>query len=271
MKIARFLNECALLGLLCLPARAALLDESDPLQTESDETSARISLPSLNAPDSLGSLLDASAQQLDLAAKIDEARAEIARNPDNARPYRLLGELLTRANRLDEAAQAYWNAARLQPLNAGPLHYFGFTLLALGDHRNGLEIYKQLESRHPDARKVLFNLGSAYYGIKDYEKAAQYLNKFIATSRREDPRASYNLGIVHLAQNQPEKAIPLLEKSLERMVSNPFVLAALIRANHAADRDRIAKTLLETADKRFGLDAFNRILDAETPPAFLDR
>lgn len=257
---------------LNVTATAAIMEEADPeLFGESEQPSTQMALPQLNATNVYGDLLGVAKSDQDLADKIAQARKVVMENPTVPRHYRMLGELLTRANRLDEAAEAYWKSARIDPLNAAPLHYLGFTLLALGDHENGYKIYKQLEARYADARKVLFNLGAAHYGMQEYERAASYYDNYIKTARREDPRVFYNYGITLLASGNAADAVAWLDKSAARLSNSPFVIAALIRAHTELGNDEKRELIEQIAEQKFGLLRIKPILNAETLPVFLDR
>lgn len=260
------------LAVMVTTADAAIMDDdSSALFIEGTTNEATVSLPAINATNAYGNLLSGAAAEKELAERIESARIAVAKNPSVSKNYRVLGELLTQAGRLDEAAEAYWRSSRMEPLNVAPLHFLGFTLLALGDHENGLKIYKQIESKYPDARKVLFNLGSAYYGLKDYDQAASYYRNFIDTAKREDPRSFYNLGVTLLAMNRADEAAPWLDKAAAKMPANPFVVAALIRAQHELGDEEKIKQLDTIAGQKFGPDGLKPILDAQILPAFLDR
>jgi len=251
--------------------QAAIMEESVPaLFGEGDRNSESMSLPEFSATNAFGNLLNMATADQELLDEIIKARKVAAENPMVPRHYRELGELLTRANRMDEAAEAYWHSSRLDPLNAAPLHYLGFTLLAIGDHENGLKIYKLLESRYPDARKVRFNLGAAYYGLQDYNQASIYFDSYIQTARRDDPRMFYNYGITLLAAGKPADAVMWLEKSADRLSSNPFVLAALVRAHTKLGHEETLKELEKVIEQNIGMLRIKPILEAPTLPVFID-
>lgn len=202
-------------------------------------------------------------------ASMEEASVEEVRAA--ARDWRLLGDALVASNRMDEAARAYWQAARMNPVNAGYLHYFGFTLLALGDHARGLEVYNEILARFPDARKVMFNIASAYYGLKDYDQAIKYLRDYLTAVRRDPPKALYNMGLFLMANGQHEEAIRWFDRAQERLPTSPFIPAAQIRLYRATGRDQLATDLQSLSEDRFGKEFFESLLNAETLPAFLER
>lgn len=207
-------------------------------------------------------------------SKLENRSSSTAQQDDvreEARAWRLQGDRLVQSNRLHEAARAYWQASRLNHVNAGYLHYFGFALLALGDHAHGRIVYERILERYPDARKVLFNLASAHYGLGDYEQAMRYLNDYFATRPRENPKALFNSGLLHLVSGEHEEAISQLERARERLPVNPFIPAALIKAYRAAGKNKSADLLQAVSEDQFGAETFASLLAIETPPVYLER
>lgn len=190
---------------------------------------------------------------------------------ETARQFRKLGDSLVASNRLDEASRAYWQASRLNPVNIGYLHYFGFTLLALGDHENGFEVYREILDRYPEARKAVFNLASAYYGLKQYDQALAAMDRYFVLSRREGPKAYFNMGLFLMAAGRNADALPWLEKIHPELPDNPFIPAMLIRLHRAAGRNDEADHLTAVNEDRFGAEPFQRLLAAEVLPAYLER
>ncbi len=268
-----FFTACCI-SLVCatVPLRAALLDDEDNLFGEPSEEVNGISLPEMGATNLVAGVAGPETNGVGLAQQMDVVRTMNRDNPvAAARQYRILGDQLVKVNRMDEAARAYWQAARLNPVNAGYLHYFGFALLALGDHTNGLEVYLELLSRYPDARKVLFNLSAAYYGLEEFEQGHRHLSQYLATARVEDPKAFYNMGLMLMASGRPNEAISWLVRAQKRIPTNPFIPAALVRVYREIGSDELANHTLGLSEDRFGKDTFNRLLATPQLPAFLDR
>lgn len=266
----RFLLVAALIIAGSSLARAAILDEEeDLLFGEPPEQEEASLLPESVFTTQPGIRVTDSAAP---AAPVAPPVAPPAGDPMTmARQWRIRGDMLVATNRMDEAAQAYWQAARTNPRNVGYLHYFGFALLALGDHANGRDVYLEILRRYPGARKVLFNLASAHYGLKDYEQALKYLDDYLATRPRENPKALVNLGLIYLALDRAADAIPRLERAQERLPANPFIPAALVRAYRAAGKNDLADHTQGLSEDRFGAEYFQQLLAAEVPPVFLDR
>jgi tetratricopeptide (TPR) repeat protein len=264
-----------LLAVSAMTVRAAIVgDEDHSLFGEPTDSPAAISLPSLDATNLVdaASVAAAATNEVTLAQQIEIVRAMKTDDPvAAARQFRILGDLFVQANRMDEAARSYWQATRINPVNAGYLHYFGFALLALGDHTNGLEVYLELLARYPDARKALFNVAAAYYGLEEYEQAHRQLSQYVATARVEDPKAFYNMGLILLESGRPNEAISWLVRAQKRIPTNPFIPAALVRVYREIGSDELADHTQGLSEDRFGKEAFDRLLGTPLLPAFLDR
>ena len=248
-------------------------DEDNTLFGEANDAPAAVSLPALDATNLVEAAPAAAVtNEVTLAQQIDVVRA--MKTDDvvaAARQFRILGDLYVQANRMDEAARSYWQATRINPVNAGYLHYLGFALLALGDHTNGLEVYLELLARYPDARKALFNVAAAYYGLEEYEQAHRQLGQYVATARVEDPKAFYNMGLILMESGRPNEAISWLVRAQKRIPSNPFIPAALVRVYRETGSDELADHTQGLSEDRFGQEAFDRLLATPLLPAFLDR
>lgn len=261
-----------LLGLATvLNAHAAILDD-EPSDLFGDESPAesRLSLPELGLTNLLESIAPTTTQP-GLEQAIDQARADIRTAPEDARAHRKLGDLYLQAQRLDEAARAYWLAARTNPQNLGYIHYFGFTLLALGDHDNALRVYEELRARYPDARRVLFNLAAAHYSRGEYDLAEQRITRYLETARTEEPKANYNLGLIKLAQGQWRLAVDQLMLAERRLPASPHVRAALVRAFRELGSLELAEKTKAGGEKQFGADTFQQILATPVLPAYIER
>jgi len=250
---------------------AILEDEDEALFGESRDAESAMSLPGLAETNLLDHILTVATNQQQVAEKIVELRNAIAKSPDIPRLYRVLGDLYLKANRLDEAAEAYWRASRLDPQNVGNVHFLGFTLLALGDHENGIRIYRELYKIYPNSRKVLFNLASAYYSLEEYERASEFLGKYMKTLSKENSKADYNMGLLLLETGRAADALPWLERSSGLMPSNPFVSVALHRAATISGDTNKAESVVTSAESKYGKTPFQQIMQIKVIPAFIDR
>lgn len=63
---------------------------------------------------------------------------------------------------------------------------------------------------------LAFKLGSAYYQIEDYARAAAHFEKGLVEDPNPLVSAQFRLGVCYLQQNLPGRALPLLQKAHDR-------------------------------------------------------
>ncbi len=111
----------------------------------------------------------------------------------SARPDRLLGHLLARLGKLDEAAAAYRGALLKTPADA-TLHYaLGAALAAGGHRREAKAAYRDALRVRPNFPEALLNLGNVHYDEGAFAAAAVCCRKALAL-RPTYAKAWCNLG-----------------------------------------------------------------------------
>lgn len=259
-----------LIGMACASAQSAVLapDRLDEDQTSGwylgfgDRTSEPVVTPYMKA------------RQVDEAVRhlIDEREEAVHAAPEDPVALARLADMYLRVNRLDESAQAYWRAARLDPENPAVLESFGFVLLALGDPENGLAVYRHLQAGEHDGPRIRFNIAAALAQLGRHDEAAAIWQSYLLEDDPAEPRAAYNLALSHLHAGRPRDAIRLLEMLVQHQPDQPYYLAGLIRALQtvSAPSESILP-LHQRLETLTGPDQAHR-LTAEIPlPVFLIR
>lgn len=258
----------ALLGLAAVAARAAVL-VSDPTDT-AEEPAAFLNAPSVPATSAVARALAEISPAPNSGQQIRDARESVARRPRDAGALAQLGRALLAANRLDEAAEYFWRAARLRPRDAGRLEQLGFALLACGDHRNGLRIYEEVakvDGRNPSVR---LNLAAARQHVGQSREARALLQELTAEFP-ESLRAWYNLGVVQWTLGELDDATASLQRALKLQHGHPFVLAMLARVEQARGRADFYEETRELLRRRLGDSAAEALLAQDPPPIYLAR
>ena len=265
----------ALFILACMAAAgtraAVVLDATtEEPDTVSGRDAWRMGLPELDATNALSRMIKAANPDRSPAALLESARKAVQTEPLNPRSHYQLGNVLLQANRLDEAASAFWQACRLEPGSATALESLGFTLLTLGDHANGLLVYQKLETMTRAQPRLKLNLAAAYYGLGRYNDAVLVLADYLVQNP-DQPKALYNLGLAQLAAGRYPEAIKSLEQVREAMPGNLFVLCGLLRAyEKSGDRTRAADLKAELIATG-GAQDVEALLAAEQLPVFISR
>ncbi|HEX8697899.1 MAG TPA: tetratricopeptide repeat protein, partial [Myxococcaceae bacterium] len=206
-----------------------------------------------------------------LEAAVERAGDELAR----AESLHILGGVLYKVGRFDEARNRFQQAAVLMEKELGPEHPFvasmhnnvGVAQAELGSFEKARASYERalaiteraLGPEHPDVANTLIGLGRALVYIGDFGEAELRLQSALTLGQKvlgpEHPlvaEALLGLGELHLARGQPVQALAPLEQGLSMLQSEViadtrFTLArALLAANQERTRaQRLATEALE--------------------------
>ena len=152
----------------------------------------------------------------------------IKRANDDTDSFYSLGVLLLNEGRYAEAVDVLNDLAQIDPN-----HLEGHINLAVAqvnteDVEGAERSYKRAIEISPDAANPHYNLGNLYWQQDRYEDALQAYAK-ASELDPSDNDALYNLAITHLALNDSEAALPLLEELSVRMPDNASVWRELGR------------------------------------------
>ncbi len=165
-----------------------------------------------------------------IADRVARLEKQIAAAPDDPALRVELGDLYFREYDAENAAIAFFRAARLDPLNQPALNGLAGSLLTLGNTAGALTLLEPMIHQWPDHPATLFNYGSALYRTGQFADAAQQFQALTnAANTRLRAQALYNLAMVRIEQGRPEDAKPLLNAGFESGPDNPYPLLALAR------------------------------------------
>ena len=111
----------------------------------------------------------------------------------------------------EDADQLYRRSLVINPFSSSTWHNFGVNLNALNrplDAVAPLKISLQLDASNPE---VWCNLGLAYYGAEDFEKAERSFRHTISLDSKHSP-GYQSLGNTLISALRAEEAIEILEK-----------------------------------------------------------
>jgi cytochrome c-type biogenesis protein CcmH/NrfG len=202
--------------------------------------------------------------------RIAAARERVTRRPTDPAALNRLGRLLLAANRLDEAIEYFWRAARLKPDDEDRVEAFGFALLAVGDHRNGTRIYEAVRQRNPSSARAIFNLASAYHQQGRTADAIPLMREFVE-KHPAHARAWHNLGVMHLERGQLGQAAAALQRAIQLQPEQPFSMAALARLQLAAGRTDQYEAAQQNLRQMIGDERAEALLNQNPLPVFLIR
>lgn len=229
----------------------------------------------------------ATARNLVHAGKIAESEAAlhsyIVSNPSSADAYFLLGYVYFREAKPKESLAAFTSGARYRHPAASELKIVASDYVLLGDFPDAQKWFAEVTRQTPDDSDAWYllgrtqynedqfkdaivsfeqalklrpryieaqnNIGLAWQGLNKLDEAIAAYRKAIAWQGNQpsDPQPFLNLGTLFVNQNQPDKAIPLLEQASRLAPKNPKIHEELALALEAGNHLPEARRQLEMA------------------------
>ncbi len=179
---------------------------------------------------------------------INAAEKALELDPDLAEAHVLLADVQQKQWHWADAEAEYRRALELNPNDADA--YAGLASWLLCQGRTDEALAWAGRGRELDPLSVSgTNIGWFLFQSRRYDDAEHELRSVLAIDS-DDANALWYLGFVLLAKNQPEAAIPLLEKALSVSNRSPAVIGVLIRAYAHAGRRSDALRLLAEMKRR---------------------
>lgn len=147
---------------------------------------------------------------------------------DDANSFYSLGVLYLNERRFEDAATVLGSLVEIDPQHVEGHINRAVAQVNLEDFSGAEESYKQAIAIDPESANPYYNLGNLYWQQKDYTKALAGYAKAVELDPADDD-ALYNLAITHLALEDMDSALPLLEKLAARMPDNAAVWRELGR------------------------------------------
>lgn len=179
---------------------------------------------------------------------VDAARKALELDPQLAEAHVLLATVQQELWQWTESESAYRQALELNPNDAAAHDGLARWLLCQGRTDEALAWARRGREIDPVAVSGT-EIGWILFQSRRYDESMQELRSVLAV-RPEDSAALWFLGFVLVANNQPNEAIPVLEKTLSVSGHSPAVMGVLIRAYAHAGRRADALRLLDGLKKR---------------------
>ena len=213
-----------------------------------DPTFAAAYVGLADAYDGLGTVFvgapPAEARQKQMSA----ARKALGLDPTIAEAHVLLADVLQRRWQWAEAEAEYGRALDLNPSDSAAHIGFALWLLCQGRADDAVAWAKRGRELDPLGNTGT-SIGYILFEARHYDEAIRAMRSVIAV-RPDDASAHWYLGFALIANDQPEEAIPVLEKALSISDRSPGVMGVLVRAYSHAGRRSDALHILEELKKR---------------------
>ena len=213
-----------------------------------DPTFAAAYVGLADAYDSLGTVFvgapPAEARQKQMSA----ARKALELDPTIAEAHALLADVLQRRWQWAEAEAEYRRALDLNPSDSAAHVGFARWLLCQGRADDAVAWARRARDLDP-LGNVGTSIGYILFEARHYDEAIRAMRAVVGV-RPEDASAYWYLGFALIANDQPEEAVPVLEKALSVSERSPGVMGVLIRAYAHSGRRSDALRVLEELKKR---------------------
>ncbi|MBA4373419.1 MAG: hypothetical protein C0402_11240 [Thermodesulfovibrio sp.] len=168
-------------------------------------------------------------RQINTGQALIYAKNAVERDPDNFWAWFVLGTIYEEAEIFDDAAKAYRQAIRLNPLSALAHNNLGYSYKERHFYRYAIDEYKKAIELMPDQPGFYYNIGNAYTHEEAIEEAFLAYKKAVEL----DPsfaKAHYNVARTYLRKDMVQKAIDSFRLYLEYGTKVVFSTVASQRA-----------------------------------------
>ncbi|XP_072408887.1 Bardet-Biedl syndrome 4 protein isoform X1 [Chiloscyllium punctatum] len=127
--------------------------------------------------------------------------------------------------KIQESLELFQTCAILNPQNVDNLKQVARSLFLLGKHKAAIEVYSEAAKLNEKDWEIGHNLGVCFLHLKNFEKAKEYLNCALQTSRHD--LTFMVLGKLHLMEGNTQNAIETYKKAVEFSPENAELLTTL--------------------------------------------
>lgn len=201
-----------------------------------------------NAHSALASVFIGAPPELERAKVVSAARKALELDPELAEAHTVLAVMQQEQWHWTEAEAEFKRALELNPSNATAHNGLARWLVCHGrieEAQQWVRRGRELDPVAVSGTEVAWIL----FQSRRYAEAVQELRSVLAV-RPDDSSALWFLGFVLIANNQPNEAIPVLEKTFSVSGHSSAVIGVLIRAYAHAGRRADALRLLAELKKR---------------------
>ena len=213
-----------------------------------DETFAPAYVGLASAYSKLGSVLVGASPEKARPEVVQAARKALELDPQSAEAHVLLAEMEQNQWHWAEAESEYRRALELNPSDATAHTGLARWLVSQGRGDEAVTWVRRGRELEPLADAGI-NIAWILFQARRYDEAIHELRSALAVLP-DDVRALWVLGFVLIANQQPQEAIPVLEKTVSISGRSPGAIGVLISAYAHAGRRAEALQLLAELKKR---------------------
>lgn len=190
----------------------------------------------------------------DAAQQQDAASAPLS---GDARAHFERGMEAYKADRDDEAVEAFKQAVQLEPEFAEAHYRLGLALNVVGQteesdkaFEQALKLYEKMTRKDSKDANVFYFMGLCYEKLGKYDEAVKVLKEAVRNSPEEDDDKYYELAFAHFKIAQYDEAVKALNKAVEINPDNHYAAELLVKAKDGAARVAQIRKHQETLRKK---------------------
>ncbi|NHJ38557.1 MAG: tetratricopeptide repeat protein [Asgard group archaeon] len=146
---------------------------------------------------------------------IEKLTEIVDRNPQSDYAFQILGKSYHKTGKLQSAYEALKKAAELNPKIVGECWTeIGLMLAEDGQAHSAIAAYEYVIKNAPSHADAWRELGNVYFGLKQLDKAIEYLNRALKY-RKDDPRTHFLLGLIYKSKKDWKTAIKYFQKAVK--------------------------------------------------------
>jgi tetratricopeptide (TPR) repeat protein/TolB-like protein len=185
----------------------------------------------------LGSVYSATGKYSEAIAELNRA---ISLAPNSDEGYRRLGQAYLKSGNREQGIQAFQKAIQLNPYYWQNQNSLGNAYYELGEYSKAVQAFQQIIVLEPDMDVGYENIGNVYLQQGKYQECIPYLEKAL---QREPYFSTYsNLGTAYYGLKQYPKAVEMFEQAVALNPNDTQAVANLADAYGIAGQKDKART-----------------------------
>lgn len=154
--------------------------------------------------------------------------------PDDLDAYVLLASVYTDQRNYSSAVSTFQKIIELDP-NRDSAHFgLGVVYLRMMNWREAIAPLQKAADLNMDNKEAYFHIGNAHYELREFDKAAEFYNKFIDLKPQDPLEAYKQLGLAYLETENYTDAIPAIQEALRANSQDINLNYKLAQAYHKA-------------------------------------
>jgi tetratricopeptide (TPR) repeat protein len=171
--------------------------------------------------------------------------------PDDLEIHSMLAEVYTKQRDYSSAISTYQNMVVIDANNDAAYLGMGDVYIRMMKWKEAIPALEKAAQLNPDHKDALFQVGTAYQELREFDSAAEAYKKYIASGPRQ-PYDAYNyLGQCQMELEQYADAVFSFQEALKGMPDHVAIMYKMAQSQEKAGQtDQAAETYYKLAESR---------------------